>query len=153
MRPRTLLYRLKGWLHRRDVAVWYDPSYRLPVSGLAGAAGMEPRRADFVAWWLRECGAVVQKNFRAPRRVSYQDLARVHTSELLESLGHPETLAAVFAVDPSDIPVDEMMTSIRRACGATLGAAREALETRAPALNLLGGFHHAGPAARCGFLG
>jgi hypothetical protein len=57
----------------------------------------------------------------------------------------------VFAVDPSDIPVDEVMTTIRLAAGATLSAARETLETRAPALNLLGGFHHAAPGAAGGF--
>jgi acetoin utilization deacetylase AcuC-like enzyme len=69
----------------------------------------------------------------------------VHTPELLESLGRPETLARVFSADPSDVPVDEVMNTVRLACGGTLGAARETLGTRAPALNLLGAFHHAGP--------
>jgi acetoin utilization deacetylase AcuC-like enzyme len=151
LRPRTLIYRVRGWLHRRDIAIWYDPAYRLPVPGLHHSAGLEPRRADFAAWWLREYRAVVPSTFRTPRRVPYQDLARVHTPELLESLGHAETLAAVFAVDPSDVPVDEVMNTIRLAAGGTLGAARETLETRAPALNLLGGFHHAAPAAAGGF--
>ncbi|HSN90427.1 MAG TPA: histone deacetylase [Anaeromyxobacteraceae bacterium] len=151
MRPRTLLYRLRCWLHRRDVAVWYDPAYRLPVSSLSSRAGLEPRRADFAAWWLRECRAVVPAGFRTPRRVPYHELARVHTPELLESLGHPETLAGVFGVDPSDVPVDEMMNAIRLACGGTVAAARETLSSRAPALNLLGGFHHAAPGAAGGF--
>ncbi len=47
MRPRALLYRARSWLHRRDVTVWYDPRYRLPLSGLESSAGMEPRRADY----------------------------------------------------------------------------------------------------------
>jgi hypothetical protein len=46
--------------------------------------------------------------------------------------------------------VDEVMTTVRLACGGTLAAARETLRTRAPALNLLGGFHHAGPATAGG---
>ena len=151
MRPRALLYRARSWLHRRDVTLWYDARYRLPLSGLESSAGMEPRRADYAMWWLRESRAVSSSSVRAPRRVSYEDLARVHSPELLESLGRPETLGHVFAVDPSDVPVDEMMTTVRLACGATLGAARESLRTRAPALNLLGGFHHAGPASLGGF--
>ncbi|MGC3996664.1 MAG: histone deacetylase [Anaeromyxobacter sp.] len=151
MRPRALLYRLTSWLHRRDVTVWFDPRYRLPLSGLEAAAGMEPRRADYAAWWLRESGAVTARAIKAPRRISYQDLNRVHTPELLESLGRPETLAHVFAVDPSDVPVDEVMTTVRLACGGTLAAAREALRTRGPAINLLGGFHHAGPGTAGGF--
>jgi acetoin utilization deacetylase AcuC-like enzyme len=151
MRPRALLYRARSWLHRRDVAVWYDPRYRLPLSGLESAAGMEPRRADYAAWWLREARAIRVSALRHPRRVSFEDLARVHTPELLESLGRPEALAHVFAVDPSDIPVDELMLTVRLACGATVAAAREALRTRTPALNLLGGFHHAGPGSMGGF--
>ncbi len=150
-RARSLLYRLRSWLHRRDVSVWYDPRYRLPLSGLEVGAGMEPRRADFAVWWLRECGAVPARAVHAPRRITYDDLARVHTTELLESLGRPETMARVFAVDASDVPVDEVMTTIRLACGGTLAAARETLRTKAPALNLLGGFHHASPGAAGGF--
>jgi hypothetical protein len=37
------------------------------------------------------------------------------------------------------------LETTRRACGGTLEAARAALEMRGPALNLLGGFHHAAP--------
>jgi acetoin utilization deacetylase AcuC-like enzyme len=111
---------------------------------------MEPRRADYAVWWLRECRAVTRAEVHHPRRITYDDLARVHTPELLESLGRPEALAHVFGVDPSDVPVDEVMNTIRLACGATLAAARETLRTKAPALNLLGGFHHAAPGAAGG---
>ena len=99
LRARTLLYRFRSWLHRRDVSVWYDPRYRLPLSGLEVGAGIEPRRADFVMWWLRESGAVPAEAVHAPRRITYDDLARVHTPELLESLGRPEAIAHIFAVD------------------------------------------------------
>ncbi len=148
---RSLRLRAAGWLHRRAVTVWHDPRYRIPISSLE-AAGFEPRRADFALWWLlRESGTVGPRALRAPHRISYENLSRVHTSELLDSLGQPGTLARVFAVDPSDVPVDEVMITVRLACGGTLGAARESLRTRAPALNLLGGFHHAGPAVAGGF--
>jgi acetoin utilization deacetylase AcuC-like enzyme len=150
IQPRTALFRFRSWLHRRDLAVWYDPKYRLPLSGLEVAAGLEPRRADYAVWWLRECRAIPRAAIRHPRRITYDDLARVHTPELLESLGRPEALAHVFGVDPSDVPVDEVMQTIRLACGATLAAARETLRNRTPALNLLGGFHHAAPGAAGG---
>ncbi|BDG10589.1 arginase family protein [Anaeromyxobacter paludicola] len=148
---RSLAYRLKSWLRRRDVTVWYSPAYRIPLSGLEQSAGVEPRRADFVAWWLLESGAVPASSLRAPHRIPFADLDRVHTLELLDSLGRPETLARIFAVDPSDVPTDELVNTARLACGGTLEAARETLRTRAPALNLLGGFHHAGPGSAGGF--
>lgn len=146
-----LLTRLASWLHRREIAVWYDPRYRLPLSSLEAAAGLEPRRADFVAWWLREAGCVRADAIHRPHRISYEDLSRVHTPELLEALGRPEHLAQVFSVDPSDVPVDEVMSSVRLACGGTLAAARHALDARVPTLNLLGGFHHAFPDKAGGF--
>jgi acetoin utilization deacetylase AcuC-like enzyme len=112
---------------------------------------MEPRRADYVAFWLRESGAIRSSDLRVPRQISFEDLDRVHGLELLESLGRPEALARIYGVDPSDVPVDEVLTTVRLACGATLDAAREARRTRAPTLNLLGGFHHAGPSFAGGF--
>jgi acetoin utilization deacetylase AcuC-like enzyme len=145
-----VLTRLASWLHRREVTVWNDARYRLPISGIEAVAGLEPRRADFAAWWLRESGAVPERAFRRPHRISWENLARVHAPELLESLGRPEVVATIFAVDPSDVPVDEVMTTVRLGCGGTLAGARETLRTRAPALNLLGGFHHAAPAAAGG---
>jgi acetoin utilization deacetylase AcuC-like enzyme len=149
---RSLLFRATAWVHRRDVTVWYDPRYRLPVSSLQVTVGLEPRRADFALWWLlRESGTVAERALRVPHRISYENLSRVHTAELLDSLGQPGTLARIFSVDPSDVPVDEAMITIRLACGGTLGAARESLRTRAPALNLLGGFHHAAPGVAGGF--
>lgn len=143
--------RLRNRLAHRELPVWYSPAYRLPMTGVASSVGIEPRRADYVAWWMLDSRALVASDLRTPQRVTYKDLDRVHTLELLESLGQPETLARIFAVDPSDVPVDELMYTVQLACGGTLEAAREALSRRGPALNLQGGFHHAGPNAAGGF--
>lgn len=148
---RALLLKVRSWLHRQEIAVYYDPRYRLPISSVEAVSGLETRRADFAIWWLRECGAVTRAELRTPRRASYDEMARVHTPELLESLGSPRAVASIFGVDESDIPVDEVMTTVRLACGATIDAARETLRRRVPALNLLGGFHHAAPNAAGGF--
>src|SRR5512143_301695 len=143
--------RLRHRLFRRELPVWYSPSYRLPMTGVEASAGLEPRRADYVAWWLLDTRAIVASDLRTPQRITYDDLDRVHSLELLDSLGRPETLARIFGVDPSDVPVDELMLTVQLACGGTLQASREALARRGPALNLLGGFHHAAPDAAGGF--
>ncbi len=129
----------------RRVPVWYDPSYRLPLPALETAAGVEPRRADFVLWMLERMRILGPEDLRTPARASYADLARVHDPTYLEKLLDPTTLGRIFVADPSEIPVDEVLTTVRLACGATLGAARESLSRRGASLNLLGGFHHAGP--------
>lgn len=148
---------MRRWLHGRDLAVWYSPEYRWPLSALEPRTGFEPRRADFAIWFLLERGALRRSNLRMPRRADYHEMARVHTPELLEALGRPETLASVFGLDPGDVPVDETMRTVRLACGATIDAAREMLSEVSPrkvgrrAINLLGGFHHARPDVAGGF--
>jgi acetoin utilization deacetylase AcuC-like enzyme len=148
--------RVRRWLYGRDVAVWYAPKYRLPLSAMESRTGFEPRRADLAVWALLERRAIGRSNLRAPRRAEYPELARVHTPEMLDALGHAETLARIWNVDPADVPVDEAMNTVRLACGGTIEAAREMLAPRPRALarralNLLGGFHHARPDAPGGF--
>lgn len=127
------------------VPIWYDAEFRLPLTAFGRHWGLEPRRADLVVWYLLEKKWVAPANLRAPARARYEDLARVHAPAYLEQLTSRETLARIFGVDPSDVPVDEVMRSERLGVGATLAAARESLARRGPAVNLFGGFHHAGP--------
>ena len=148
--------RVRRWLYGRSLLVWYAPEYRWPLSALEPRTGFEPRRADFAAWFLLEHRALGRRNLRTPRRAEYQELARVHTADLLESLGRPETLARIFSVDPIDLPVDETMRTVRMVCGATIDAAREMVAPAEQklgrrAINLLGGFHHARPDVAGGF--
>lgn len=151
---------MRGWLEawsvrlrpeRARVPVFYDASYRLPFAGLELSTGVEPRRVDFTTWYLLETGAVRAEDVHRPQPVSYAQLARVHSAAYLESLGRPETLARIFAVDPSDVPVDAVLDSLRRACGGTLEATRMALARRRSVANLAGGYHHAAPGQGGGF--
>jgi acetoin utilization deacetylase AcuC-like enzyme len=133
------------WFQRK-LPTWYHPDYRLPIGSVEGQVGIEPRRADYACWFLVEAGVLAPEEVRQPRKARWDELALVHTAEYLESLSHAETLGRIFAVDPSEIPVDEALRTVRLAAGGTIEAAREALLVRGPTLNLLGGFHHAGRA-------
>ncbi len=136
---------MRRWLAwDRQLPVWYDQNYRMPLTAFGKRTGLDPRRADLVAWYLLDRGWLSRENFRTPARVRYEDLAKVHAPEYLESLSDRNTLARVFGVDPWDVPVDELLSSVRLACGATLAAARAALDRGGAAVNLSGGFHHAG---------
>ena len=155
-RIETIENQVRRWLFGRDFALWYDPRYRLPMPNLEARTGFDARRADFAAWFLLDRRAVPQSRVRRPVRIGYEDLARVHAPELLESLERPESLARIYSVDPGDVRPEELMTTVRLACGATLQAARSALRPRPRSiasrqLNLLGGFHHAGRARNGGF--
>ncbi|MBL8956654.1 MAG: histone deacetylase [Myxococcaceae bacterium] len=112
---------------------------------------MDSRRANHALHYLLKEHAVRPEDVVQPQPVTYEALARVHTPDWLESLSRPSTLAHVFAVDEADIVVDELLSSVRLACGGTSEAASRALETKHPQLNLLGGFHHAAPSRGVGF--
>jgi acetoin utilization deacetylase AcuC-like enzyme len=142
---RSLRRTWASWRGPGRLKVWYHPSFRLPITSLNARHGLEVRRADYTAWYLTIDGWLHPEDLVVPEPVSYADMARVHTEALLESLTHGDGLAAVFHADRTELRVDEVMHSIRRACGATLEAARDALATGKPSLSLLGGFHHAFP--------
>ncbi|MDQ3262626.1 MAG: histone deacetylase [Myxococcota bacterium] len=143
----SVINKLKRW---RKVDVWYHSSYRLPLSSMEHT-GMEPRRADLAMWFLLESGATRPEQVHTPRPISYSRMARVHGADYLESLSDPRVLAGIFAAEPSEIVVDEVMRSVRLAVGGTVAAMRYALVTRGHTLNLLGGFHHAHPNGGGGF--
>lgn len=135
---------------RRRLRLYYDEAYRLPVTGGADAH-QELRRADEALHYLLHAKAVRPEDVVNPQAVSYAALAQAHTPAYLESLHDAATLAQIFAAEPSEIFVDEVLRSLRLACGGTLGAARHVLEHGGAALNLMGGFHHAAPARGAGF--
>ena len=134
----------------RPVPIVYDPAYRLPMTTAGARLGIETRRADFALWYLESRGWIAPGNLHPAPRIGYEELARVHTPEWLESLGQPEVLSQVFGIEPWDIPVDALMHTVRLACGGTLQAARLALAAGGPAMNFLGGFHHAAPGRGAG---
>ncbi|MEZ4224329.1 MAG: histone deacetylase [Polyangiaceae bacterium] len=142
---------LERLLHGPRLAFWFDASYRLPLASVEALTGMEPRRADLVISFLHSLGVLRERDLRKPTRVRFEDLCRVHTTQWLEEIHEPQTLARVFAVDASDVVVGEVLDTLRFACGGTLEAARASLLAHGPTMNLLGGFHHAGPQRGGGF--
>jgi acetoin utilization deacetylase AcuC-like enzyme len=146
--------RLRRGIFGGGFALYHDPAYRLPLQSLEARTGFDARRAQNAASFLLETGAISPLSLRAPRRADYGELARVHDPELLESLDDPATLARIYSVDPGEVRPAEVMGVVRLACGATIDAAREVLRPRGRirrALNLSGGFHHAGRRRAGGF--
>ncbi len=137
--------RARRRLKRAVLETYLHPGYRPPLAGVEAVSGFEPRRAEMVATWLLDMGLVDRGELRRPEAASVEAMLRVHDEAHLEALLSARTLGRVFAVDPSEVPVDELMHTLRLAVGGTIEAARRANRTGRPTLNLLGGFHHAGP--------
>lgn len=142
---RRFEHRIRRLWFRKNVELWYHPAYRLPITSLGSITGFESRRADFVMWYVLDRKLIPEHRVIQPRRLPLRDLARVHDCSYLESLTRSETLAHIFGVESWDIPAEEVMNTMRLACGATVGAARNCLQYGGVGINVLGGFHHASP--------
>ncbi len=145
------LRRWWAWATRPAVPIWHHPSYRLPLTSVFGRTGLEPRRAALALTWLQGARVVSRGDVRTPPRAPMEWLLAVHSADWLESLTSPEELGRIFGVEAWDVPVDELLESMRLGVGGTVAAAREALRRRGPTVNTFGGFHHAGRAKGGGF--
>lgn len=146
-----LRHRAERKLRGRNLPVYFAAAYRPPLAGVEAQIGFDPRRAEMVLTYLLDLGLLDADAVRAPRRARIDELALVHGPEQLESIADPSTLARAFALSPEEVPAGELLHTLRLAVGGTIDAAREALLHRGPTMNLLGGFHHAGPARVGGF--
>ncbi len=137
---------------RRPLRVFHDEAFRLPISGVeSGPAALETRRADDALHYLLHEHALSGNEVINPEPATYELLARVHSAAYLDSLHDPQNLAQIFAADPNDIYVDELLRALRLGVGGTVEAAHYALNRKQSVMNLFGGFHHAAPGRGAGF--
>ncbi len=136
---------------RRPLDLWRHEFYRLPLASAESTVGLETRRADDAYFYLVRFKTVLPARIHTPAPVSFEALLRVHTPAYVESLTQRQTLASIFALNVEEVEAETLLASIRVACGGTVEAAQRTLATKDPTLNLLGGFHHAGPARGGGF--
>lgn len=93
---------------RRTVPTGYHPGYRFPVTTLGPVTGMDPRRADRVAWTLRNLGVARRRDLHRPAHVSHQDLARVHTGRVVVVDAHPPEGAAAWGRTAMGSPIGRL---------------------------------------------
>lgn len=151
LKPRwlaSLRRHLRGF---QAISLWHHELYRLPIPALESAVGFDTRRVDYAFWFLLDSASIPQKVVRRPSQASLEKVGLAHELDWFATLCEPEALARAFQLAPEEIPVQSILTTFRLACGGTIGAAHETLETGRPAVNMLGGFHHAAPRRAAGF--
>jgi acetoin utilization deacetylase AcuC-like enzyme len=88
---------------------------------------------------------------RRPRPASIRQLELAHSREYLRSMEQPGALEPILGVNLEPRAQDRFLCFQRMVCGGTLRAARIALRRNDLAINLGGGFHHAGRGYGSGF--
>lgn len=125
----------------------HHPEYALSVS----AVPMDPERADRILAFLREEALVPRYAVARPRPVSLDAISRVHSHEHLAALDRVEVVSQAVGVPLSDAERQRALDQQRLVTGGTIRAARIALRTRQPTVNLGGGLHHATATQGMGF--
>jgi len=133
----------------------YSDAYQIRLGGLEKLHEFDIRKYERICERLVAERLLSPDEVHVPAPISDADLLRVHTPGYLESLKNPAVVAKYLesgpaAVLPAKMSESALLRPFRFATGGTLRAARLALE-HGMAVNLGGGFHHAGPDAGGGF--
>jgi acetoin utilization deacetylase AcuC-like enzyme len=86
-----------------------------------------------------------------PRPAALKNLLLAHEPEYLDALQRADTVTAILGVPVGDDEIERVLDLQRLMVGGTIQATRWALATRCVAVNLGGGFHHAGRRKGTGF--
>jgi acetoin utilization deacetylase AcuC-like enzyme len=139
--------RVRYAVHPPQVRFVYDPAYERNIFGVP----LDPLRADRILAFLANERLIRRDEISVPRPAALKNVFLVHTAEYLDSLQHPETLTSILGVPVGDTELEQVLDLQRLMVGGTIQATRWALASRCVAVNLGGGFHHAGRAAGAGF--
>jgi histone deacetylase 11 len=137
------------------VPLVYSPKYNITAFGLERLHPFDGRKYRRIPDWLIRQGLRRPRDFTTPRPCTPADLLRIHTREYLRSLRDRRVLARILEVPlvgslPAWLVNWRVLRPMRWATGGTVLACRLALE-KGLAINLGGGYHHAGPGCGGGF--
>jgi acetoin utilization deacetylase AcuC-like enzyme len=125
----------------------YDPAYARSLTGLPH----DPLRADRILAFLCNERLISRHEISLPRPVALKNVLLAHTAGYLDELQQASTLTRILGVQVSELELDAALDLQRLMVGGTIQATRVALATRQVAVNLGGGFHHAGPTGGMGY--
>lgn len=137
------------------IPIVYHSRYNITAFGLERLHPFDSVKYRRIHDWLIRQGLRTAEQFHAAPPCTRTVLLRVHTQEYLDSLRNRATLAAILEVRvigmlPATFTDWRVLGPMRWQTGGTVLACRLA-RRHGLAVNLGGGFHHAGPAAGGGF--
>ncbi|MBZ5587142.1 MAG: histone deacetylase [Acidobacteriia bacterium] len=144
---RRQLRRLRYAVRPPKVRFIYDPAYERHTMGVP----LDPLRADRILAFLANERLIRREEISVPRPAALKNILLAHSPEYLETLQRAETLTGILGTPVGDDELEQVLDLQRLVCGGTIQATRWSLATRCVAVNLGGGFHHAGRRRGMGF--
>lgn len=125
----------------------YSPEYQKGIVGMP----VDPLRADRVLAFLANERLVRQEEISLPQPAALKNVLLAHTVEYVESLPRQDVITEIVGAPVSESEAEQVFELQRLMAGGTIHATRLALGTGCVAVNLGGGYHHAGPTRGMGF--
>jgi len=137
------------------VAIVYSKHYQISMGGAEKLHSFDIRKYARIYLKLVGDEVIRPEDVFVPEPVSRADLLRVHSGEYLASLSDPAAVARyleapVVAAAPAKFVDVGILNAFRHATGGTILAGRLSLKCGI-AINIGGGYHHAGPNSGEGF--
>jgi len=126
---------------------FFSPDYLVDLGG----SPIDIHRSERILDFLLAEGLLAAEHVRQPVTASLWDLRLAHSAAYLDELRKPESLTPIVGMEVWPALHERALQAQRAAAGGTLAAARSALEGERIAVNLGGGFHHAGIDSGRGF--
>ena len=151
--------RIKNWLASRS-GIWSGGGSRVPGPRFvihrryqleSPFPQYDSRRPFRILAYLEKRRLLRKGTLRRPQPVSIAQLELVHDREYLRSMEKPGALEPILGINLDPRAQDKFLCFQRIVCGGTLRAARIAVRRHDVAVNLGGGFHHAGRSYGSGF--
>lgn len=137
------------------VPIVYSPRYNITAFGLERFHPFDSVKYRRIQQWLLRQGLRKARDFAAPVPITAAELLHVHSADYLKSLRRSRIVAGILELPflaslPGWVVRWRVLRPMQWAAGGTILACRLALE-QGLAVNLGGGFHHAGPDRGGGF--
>ena len=144
-----------GRAYNDRVAVVYSKHYQMSMGGLERMHSFDIRKYARIYLKLNTEGLVRPEDVFVPEAVTREQILLVHSEAFLASLKDSNTVARyleapMVAVVPAGLVDAGILNAFRYSTGGTVLAAQLALKYGI-AINIGGGYHHAGPDAGEGF--
>ena len=139
------------FLNRQKVKLVFSYHYYIGISTSNAYQSFDIMKYKTIRDRLIEEKLIRRKDILIPKKVSYEDMARVHDEDYLKKIKDPSVAAQLLRITDVDPWDSYILDFFRTVAGGTIFAMEYVIKHNGIAFNLGGGFHHAQRDRAAGF--
>jgi len=137
-----------NWSYKESnkIPIIYSDNYNITLFGIQKLHSFDSEKYGKIAKYLMDNLKISKEQFYSPKKITDNELLKVHTQRYLNSLKNSATIANIgeiglLKIIPNFILQQRLLEPMRYGTGGTILGAKLALE-KGWAINLSGGYHH-----------